>query len=212
MAIFLWIKSRKKVGLGIVLGSLAFAMVTFMPAEWHEKMHSIETYQEDASAMGRVGAWQFAWNLAKNRPIGGGGFDTFQTDAYARYAPTGYTRELDPHSIWFQILAEHGFVGAGLYILLWILAWRTGSNIIKMVGKRPELQWAKDLAAMIQAALVGFWVGGSFLGLAYWDYPYILVVILVLTKGAVASRLTAAQVDAQSALNSEQPRLRTQGP
>ena len=39
--------------------------------------------------------------------------------------------------------------------------------------------WARDLASMIQVALVGFWVGGSFLGLAYWDYPYILAIVLV---------------------------------
>ncbi len=60
------------------------------------------------------------------------------------------------------------------------------------------MTWARDLAAMIQAALIGFWVGGSFLGLAYWDYPYILIAVLVLTKGVVQRRLEEASVPVES--------------
>ncbi|MGH9548729.1 MAG: putative O-glycosylation ligase, exosortase A system-associated, partial [Terriglobales bacterium] len=169
MATFLWVKSRKKIVLGAVLVALAAALFSFMPDTWHQKMDTIETYQQDRSAMGRIGAWRFATNLALDRPIGGGGFDTFEQKAYDRYAPD--ERSLDPHSIWFQVLAEHGFVGLGLFVLLWALSWRTGTRVIRMCRNRPDLTWARDLAAMIQAALVGFWAGGSFLGLAYWDYP-----------------------------------------
>ena len=129
-------------------------------------------------------------------PIGGGGFDTFQREAYAQYAPD--ERDLDPHSIWFQVLAEHGFVGLGLFLLLWLATWRTGAQIIALCRERKDLTWARDLAAMIQAALIGFWVGGSFLGLAYWDYPYILIAILVLTKGVVQRRLAEASVPVDS--------------
>ena len=210
MGCFLWLKSRRKVGLGIVLVSLAVVIVNFMPAEWHEKMHTIETYEEDTSAMDRIGAWTFAKNLALDRPIGGGGFDTFQPDAYDKYAP--HSKAYDPHSIWFQVLAEHGFVGLGLYVLFWLVAWRAGSTVISMCRGNEELQWARDLAAMIQASLVGFWVGGSFLGLAYWDYPYILVIIIVLTQVVVERRLKGIDLVAQSAPQGGQSRLRTQGP
>jgi len=43
---------------------------------------------------------------------------------------------------------------------------------------------------------VGFWVGGSFLGLAYWDYPYILVIVLVLTRAEVEKALAQEHVPA----------------
>jgi len=148
--------------------------------------------------MGRIGAWQFARNLALDRPIGGGGFDTFQADAYARYAPG--TTVYDPHSIWFQVLAEHGFVGLGLFILFWILSWRTGSQVIRRTRDSPDLHWARDLAGMIQASFVGFWVGGTFLGLAYWDYPYILAITLALTK--VVVERTIAPMEAMRAARS----------
>lgn len=190
MAVFMWFKSRKKILLGLMLAVLGSAFLFFMPDQWHAKMRTIETYDEDTSAMSRIGAWGFAWNLAKDRPIGGGGFDTFQKSAYDRWAPDA--RAFDPHSIWFQILAEQGFVGLFLYALFWILTWRTGSQVIRLTKGRPELTWARDLAAMIQASLVGFWVGGSFLGLAYWDYPYLIAVILPLTKLVVERQLRRA--------------------
>jgi probable O-glycosylation ligase (exosortase A-associated) len=197
MGVFLWLKSRRKAGLGIALILFAVVLANFMPDAWYDKMHTIETYQEDSSAMGRIGAWQFARNLALDRPIGGGGFNTFEPDAYAKYAPGA--RAFDPHSIWFQVLAEHGFVGLALFILFWIFSWRTGSQVIRRVRNHPEMNWARDLAAMIHASFIGFWVGGTFLGLAYWDYPYILAITLVLTK-VVVERKTA--VVAQPATSS----------
>src|SRR5215470_298884 len=180
MAIMLWFKSRGKILLGIVLLCLVPALSAFMPEEWHRKMGTIKTYDEDSSATARLDAWQFAFNLAKDRPIGGAGFDAFQEEAYARWLPAA--RPLDSHSIWFQVLAEHGFVGLALFVVFWILTWRVASHVRRICRGRNELLWASDLAAMIQVALVGFWVGGSFLGLAYWDYPYILMAVAVLTK------------------------------
>jgi putative inorganic carbon (HCO3(-)) transporter len=146
--------------------------------------------------MGRIGAWGFAWSLAKDRPVGGGGFDTFQESAYQRWAPEA--RAFDPHSIWFQVLAEHGFVGLGLFILFWLLTWRIGSQIIGMTRDRSEFTWARDLAGMVQAALIGFWVGGSFLGLAYWDYPYLLAIVLPLTKVVLERRIREENIEATS--------------
>jgi hypothetical protein len=51
------------------------------------------------------------------------------------------------------------------------------------------LQWASDLARMIQVSLVGYAVGGAFLSLAYYDVPYDLLVALVLTRLLVEKEL-----------------------
>lgn len=208
MALFLALKSRRKVLVGAFIAIAAFAMLAFMPAAWHARIDTIENYQEDRSAMGRIGAWTFAVKIAIARPIGGGGFDTFQEGAYSRYAPE--ERALDSHSIWFQVLGEHGFVGLGLFLLLWLTTWRTGSWIIRKSRNDPELVWARDLAAMIQTALVAFFVGGSFLGLAYWDYPYILVAALVATRVVVERHLREA-ARAEAVAGADTRRLRPQG-
>jgi hypothetical protein len=64
-----------------------------------------------------------------------------------------------------------------------------GSTIIRDTRGRDELRWAHGLAAMIHASFIGYWVGGSFLSLAYWDYPYVLVALLVCTRVVVDREL-----------------------
>jgi probable O-glycosylation ligase (exosortase A-associated) len=208
MALFLLLKSRQKLIVALVVAIVGVGLLAFMPSAWHERIGTIENYQEDRSAMGRIGAWKFATNLALARPIGGGGFETFQAETYARYGPPE-ALILDSHSIWFQVLAEHGFIGLGLFLLVWLTAWRTGSRIIRLSRDREDLTWARDLAAMTQAALIAYFVGGSFLGLAYWDYPYILVVVLVATRVVVETRLREAAAEPVAAKSSE-PRLQAQ--
>jgi probable O-glycosylation ligase (exosortase A-associated) len=181
MVVVLWWKSRHKFVTGFVLVMLLPVAIWFMPEKWESRMRSIQTYEQDTSAMGRINAWMMAFNLANDRPLIGGGFEIYNKELFGRYAP-------DPddvhaaHSIYFQMLGEHGYVGLGLFLLLWILVWRDASWIAREARSRDELRWAADLARMIQVSLVGYAVGGAFLNLAYYDVPYNLLVALVLTR------------------------------
>jgi len=179
MAFFLWTKSRKKFITGIYLAIGLVIVAAVMPQSWYERMNTIKTYEEDTSALGRINAWHTAFNVAKDR-ITGGGFETFMAPTFAQYAPEPY-RVHDAHSIYFEVLGEHGFVGLGLFLLLGLFAWLRARQIIKICRDDPDRKWASDLAAMIQVSLIGYAVGGLFLGLAYFDLPYHLVIILVLT-------------------------------
>jgi probable O-glycosylation ligase (exosortase A-associated) len=193
MGFFLWLKSRQKVATALLLLALVPAVWLFMPEAWHQRMESIQSYQQDRSAMGRINAWEFAYNLALDRPLGGG-FEAFQPEAFQRWAPNPDHLQ-DAHSIWFEVLGEHGFVGLILYLLMWFFCWRTAATTARLAKGRAELKWAGDLAILTQVALVGFWVGGSFLGLAYWDYPYILLAVLVLTRRLVRMELSTVTAD-----------------
>jgi probable O-glycosylation ligase (exosortase A-associated) len=204
MAAFLWLKSRRKLALAIAGIVLIPAVLTVLPERWFEKMATIKTYEQDASAMGRINAWGFAVNLAKARPLVGGGFGTFKEDLFRAYAPNP-TDFHDAHSIWFEVLGEQGFVGLALYALLWFLAWRTASGVIGAVKGRADLKWASDLSAMLQVSLVGYFIGGTFLGLAYWDVPYLLLALIVLTKTVTDRELLAATSLAGSSESSALP-------
>ena len=52
-------------------------------------MNTIENYEQDGSAQGRLQMWTFAINVAKDRPINGGGFGVFRgrEDIYEKYNP-----------------------------------------------------------------------------------------------------------------------------
>ncbi len=181
MLVVLWLKSRHKVITGLVLVLLVPVAIGFMPEKWEDRMRSIQNYKQDSSAMGRINAWTMAFNVAQDRPLVGGGFEMRSPSVYARYAPDP-TVVRSAHSIYFQVLGEHGFVGLALFLLLWTLVWRDSSWIFRQSQSRKELHWASDLALMVQVSLIGYAVGGAFLDLAYYDVPYNLLTAVVLTR------------------------------
>jgi probable O-glycosylation ligase (exosortase A-associated) len=184
---FLWWKSHSKALTGLLLILLVPVAVGFMPDKWVDRMYTIETYEQDESAMARINSWTTATNLAKDRFFGGG-FRSHYAPGFARYAeePSGVR---PAHSIYFEMLGEHGFVGLALFVLLWVLVWRDASWIIRQSQDQETLRWASDLARMIQVSLVGYFVGGAFLNLAQYDVPYNLLVALVLTRGLVEKQI-----------------------
>lgn len=188
MSFFLFTKSRKKGLIGLVILLTLPVAWQLMPENWIERMTTIKTYDEDASAMARINAWWVAWNVAVDRFPLGGGFAMWILSTYQKYSP-GLFSPYVAHSIYFQILGEHGFMGLTLFLLVFWFAWLNGGWVMRAVKGKPELLWAHDLAAMCQVSLVGYAVGGAFLSLTYFDLPYYIVVILVVLRRLVREEL-----------------------
>lgn len=189
MGAFLWLKSRNKLFTLLLILAVAGAVVAIMPQSWYERMATIRTYEQDTSAMLRINAWWMAFNLAKDR-ITGGGFDTFGSRAFRLYAPDP-TQTPDAHSIYFEVMGEHGFTGLAMFLLLGWFAWNTGNRIKRAVRHSPELKWSADLASMLQVSLVGYASAGAFLGLAYFDLYYTLVAVMVICWVVSQEKLAA---------------------
>lgn len=179
MGLVLWIRSSRKVAVGISLIVVAFSFIAFMPSSWEERMSTIQAYEQDSSAMGRINAWRMTYNLASSR-FSGGGFEIYTPELFAKFAPNPIDLHV-AHSIYFSVLGEHGFIGLLLFILLWWLALRTGGQIRRIAILRNETQWAHHLAGMCQVSLIGYAVGGGFLSLAYFDLPYNILVVMVVS-------------------------------
>jgi len=207
----LWWKSRTKLVTAFALALLIPVAIGLMPEKWEERMWSIQKYDQDASSLGRINAWMMAVNLANDRPLVGGGFGIDNERVFGRYAPNPSDIHA-AHSIYFQILGEHGYVGLMLFLLIWFLVWRDASWIIGRSRSHGELRWALDLARMIQVSLVGYAVGGAFQNQAYFDVPYYLLVALVLTRALVEKEIkgleqkesTPANPQVNAALGREQ--------
>jgi len=178
MGLFLWLKSRQKVAMGLYIVIAVGIIHAVMPQEWYDRMYTIETYQTDESALGRINAWHTAFNVAKSR-VTGGGFEMFLPPTFRQYAPDPF-RVHDVHSIYFEVMGEHGFIGFGMFILLAIFAWLRANQVIRECKNDPQRKWAADLAAMIQVSLIGYGAGGAFLGMAYFDLTYHLMIVVVL--------------------------------
>jgi len=187
MSFFLWLKMPNKLLtaiIGIVFALIAFA---FMPAEYTERLNTIETYEQDASAMGRINAWTVAINIANDR-VFGGGFDHWSGFTFAQYAPVPEDVH-DAHSIYFEVLGELGYMGLLLYLLIFFFTWRSATWLISHSKKHQNYAWYGDLARMIQVSLVAFASGGAFLGLAYWDFPYHLASVVVIMRYQLGQQL-----------------------
>ncbi len=175
-----WWNDGKKPGVLIGMFILGGATLMFMPEQWFARMDTINNYQNDDSAMGRINAWWMAWNLAKDQFFGGG-FDIYNLAIFSRYAPVPNDVHA-AHSIYFQVLGEHGFIGLFLFLLLWWLVWREAGKLKKIGIGQTETRWLSELGAMCQVSLIGYAVGGAFLSLAYFDLPYNVMVMVVLAS------------------------------
>lgn len=191
MGALLLSKSRNKMAIGAVVFLAIPIVLLVLPESWHSRMSTIKTYDQDASAMGRINAWVMAWNLAVDRFPIGGGFGIYEPDIFLRYAPDP-TDLHAAHSIYFQVLGEHGFMGLLLFLLVFLFSWMNGAWIMRSTKNVADLAWARDLAAICQVSLAGYAVGGAFLSLTYFDLPYYVVLILVILRGIVRSELPSA--------------------
>jgi len=189
-----WWKSRSKFMTGTLIVASAVIALSIMPAEWFARMDTIKTYEEDRSAMGRIIAWKVALNIANDR-IFGGGFETWGPSVFYRYGSVGQESR-DVHSIYFEVLGEHGWIGFILFAMLLGFTWLKCGKIIQAARKRPDLLWARDLAAMIQVSLVAYMSAGAFLGLAYFDYIYHLVAVVVVVHQLATVQTSKAPVAA----------------
>ena len=95
------------------------------------------------------------------------------------------------HSIYFQMLGQHGFVALLLYLTLLFGALLSLSRIKKRALANKDTAWAASYANGIQVGLVGYMVSGAFLSSAYFDLAWLyfaLTAILAREVIPVASR------------------------
>lgn len=179
-AAMLWLRSRGKILSGAAIAAAVGLAITFMPETWTGRMNTILHYEDDGSAMGRVTIWLASFHIALMRPLFGGGFRAmYQSEIVSRAMPGVTARAA--HSIWFEVLGEHGFVVFAIWLGMLITGGVYTLQIARRTRDRPELRWAYDLARMTQVAMVAYVSAGSFVSLSYWDCFWTLMV----TIGAV---------------------------
>lgn len=182
MFVYMLLKSRQKVII-LLFALLAVGIgFSFMPAGWLDRMNTIEEYDQDKSMQGRFDSWRFAWNVAVARPISSGGFLATENPAvFQLYNPDAVrTKSRAAHSIYFEVLGEHGFIGLGIFLALGLATLRCARRLKRMGNQRPDLRWASELGPMLQVSLVSYAVGGAALNLAFFDLYYYLIAIAVI--------------------------------
>ncbi|WP_062267336.1 O-antigen ligase family protein [Endozoicomonas arenosclerae] len=138
----------------------------------------------DASAMGRIHAWEAAFFMGLRNPMTGVGLSLF-LDNYWDYATHSRAEGQAhvTHSTWFQVLAEAGFFGLGLFLfLIFNIFMSIRSSLERLDRNRGSPEYDPHLTAITvgtYAGLVGFCVSGSFLSQGFLWPIYIITSISI---------------------------------
>lgn len=178
LGLLMLLRTRNRI---LYLGIAAVAIILalqFMPAQFFDRMHTIGAAQQDESFEGRVIAWHVAFNYASDHfPFGAGFYGPQLGAIFHHYFPDQIARAA--HSIYFQVLGEHGFIGLAIYLAIIFTAFLECSRIIKATRENPQQRWIRELAIAIQASLFVFCISGAALSLAYYDLFVIEISLLL---------------------------------
>jgi probable O-glycosylation ligase (exosortase A-associated) len=193
LSLYFWLVSPRKVIVGIVGVAAILAVLSVLPEQWFDRMQSVEAADQDTSFQGRVDAWRFAWRAASDRVTGVGFSGTEDTDLFEHYtwpnavATLGHGRAA--HSIYFEVMGDHGFIGLFFFVLILILAWRTTGRLAKARG--PDVAWITEFGRMARVSLFTYCIAGAALSMAYDTSIFCLLGLL-----SAAHRLLPADAEA----------------
>jgi len=146
----------------------------------------------DASAMGRLYAWEAAFGMAVDNPLTGVGIDNFYSN-YFFYSAHWDGLNHAVHSTWFGVLAETGFLGLAVFLTIITLLIRTAIRTLNQIEtQQQQINPAIHATAQaVLAGLVGTVVSGTFLTQGFTWPIYILAALVVAVARWVESNLHA---------------------
>ncbi len=177
-----WHSKRKYLLIPVILiGAIYTAQQ--LPDEWFGRMSTIETYEHDGSAMGRIEVWKDGWEHTLRHPFTGAGFRGWK-----------FISKRDWHNSFVEVFSEHGFIAFAMWLSLIVGTLISLSKLPKLTQDVPGMEWVTNYCYMIRASLLVYVTGTMFLGLAYWDILYHLIFISVLIKKFTLEELAEKQL------------------
>lgn len=177
----------------VLLVALGIAAVLDLEGStWGQRMTTINTYNEDASATGRIDVWKWTLKFVADHPLGGG-FDAYRFNGIGlpNSSPNAYSSNPSViggkafHSIYFEVLGEQGFPGVLLYFSAMLLTFSKLGKIKRFTKGKPMLAWANDLAVRTSDSQTVLMVSGLFIGIAFQPVMFYLVALTLCMSDVV---------------------------
>jgi O-antigen ligase len=188
--------SGRRAQVAITIGTLVAVAAIWFSFNSHAWQRISEF---DSSGTGRTALWTVAWRIAEDHPVNGVGLDNFVEQAPKYTLEPGKLvlvhniaeKPHVAHNVYLQFLAETGFIGAILWILLVLgcarAAWRA--------GRLFDLKSDRDMANLARGCLVGIiaFAAASFFLSDGNDVRFWLLLALGPIMYGVAARLPMAE-------------------
>lgn len=197
---------KRKILAGVALLVIVPIALTMIPGKLIDRVQTIKSYDQDGSANARMVAWKTAWELAKARPLTGGGFQIIDDVRVAqRYNPEFSPRTVGVHSVYFEVMAENGFIAFALFLGLILFAMLSLRRVRKAFRDTPEHPYVY-YSYMLQTALLAYAASGMFLEFASFDLFYHLIALVVILRNLAATEPVIEQAGSTPAIPSVTPR------
>lgn len=185
MTLGLLTRAKRKFLNLFIIALVCGGTLLMLPDRWFNRMGTIDNAESDTSFMGRVEAWEVAFELGAAHPLLGMG-------PRIHYFPQ-YNRSVAPiqtvggeayglratHNAFLEIFAGHGAIALLMYVGMIMTTFFWCGNVRKMTKKTPGLQWANELASMLQISIAAFTVGSMALSVEYWLGLWFTMVLAV---------------------------------
>ncbi|WP_162828852.1 O-antigen ligase family protein [Vibrio tubiashii] len=134
----------------------------------------------DASAMGRLYAWEAAFKMALDNPFSGVGLNNFYSNYYY-YSSHWDGLNHAVHSTWFGVLAEMGFLGLIVFIGIIISLIKTSRQTLSILAELKDSvsPYLTATALAVYAGVIGTVVSGTFLTQGFTWPIYILAALCI---------------------------------
>jgi probable O-glycosylation ligase (exosortase A-associated) len=170
LAGYMWIRTNHKIAFGLVVAIAACVIIYTSSSAWNARISTVANYEKENSAYTRILVWRWTLEFTATHPLGGG----FQTYVINHVDVPGVDNEAGHteigrafHSIYFEILGEHGYPGIAIFLSLAGTMFVKLHRLAKRAKSYPELQWVGALADALQSGLAVFMTSGAFVGIAF---------------------------------------------
>lgn len=141
-----------------------------LPDTFWGRVKTMQTYEDsqDESIQGRFHFWAVAIEMGNAKPLWGVGYNGYNL-SYDDYDFSGgrYGRQRAVHSSSLGVLAELGYVGFSLYMLILAGALRASFRLRKLGIRNAAFSQLGMSASALEISLVVFLIGGSFIPFQY---------------------------------------------
>jgi len=167
------LREKSKILGGLLIAGGLASFVLFTGDAYRARISSINTYEEDTSATGRLESWAAGRSMALHNPLFGVGLKRYVA-AFPSYSAS--TPRV-AHNSWVQLAAECGLGALAAYGMLVFLTVRSIRAVEKRVRFFPDADQylSQMLLRMFEASIAGYLVCGFFLSMEDAEFFYVLV-------------------------------------
>jgi putative inorganic carbon (HCO3(-)) transporter len=167
---YMWMRSQHKFAFGLVAAIVGLLIVYTTSSAWNSRVSTIADYSQENSALTRILVWKWTLDFSTTHPLGGG-FQAFLVN-HIEFPATETLPSMTQfgrafHSIYFEMLGEHGYPGIVLLFLLIGITFFKLHRIAKRAREYPELEWVASLSNALQSGLAVFLACGAFVGIMF---------------------------------------------